>query len=1056
MKKILIFLGLMLIGLTLSACGDDGEITIPKYTGVSIDSISPEDGGGLVTFYKAKNDVVKVKITLDNPSDAEITSVMINGFKFFSARFDDESTNQLVSFDLSIGNGLGEVIYSIDEIFYADGSLSKSFLVNSNNSFKISTFKNVPTVERGTPIASNYSLQVPLLIEDDDDVIIPGSLVAELYSGVVKIDEMMITTGQVLVEFNDLSSNRNYEIRVRASYDLDDNNGLNDDMLLFSGVFVTNSNAKPVSIISNATVSSDRIVFNVSYEDTDNVTTEGSIYVGVFKDGELEEIIPLLGSSTSLMFNELLSDQEYEVKVLSDYNLNDGAGETRDNVLYTYTFSTLESIVPTPSIVNLKVDENRVSFDINIEDQANIIDKDTLIAKLYVNGELKQSAPIEEYKVDFQLYNLLSGFEFTVEIEASYDLNDGSPVRTNQIIFSENFTTDEKSVPAVFVSEVIAKQGYVILNLSVEDRNSTIQNALVATLYENDVAIQTIQFDENQTELVFNYLIQYEQIYSVYIVGNYNLQDGSGIKLDMVLFKTVLVTENEKAPVAEILNLDESAISIEADIRVMDSDETIVDDMIQVSVYTEGVLVESKLITVGTTHVIFENLMSDAEYWLVVSADYEVDDGSGIVSGVQIGSELIMTPEKEFPDVFISDLNVDTDSVTVYYDINDKDQAIVPGSLVAILTLNNVPVGEPWALDEFGNTAEITGLTSGLRYKVDIYADINLNDGSVQENDFLLDSSDTPIPEAKEEPTAELENIISDNNSITFDAIVIDDDDAIIDNLKAVLFKDGAITTFEIILVPGNNIGTALIDLEFGVEYELKIIADYTYNDGTPPFIGEELISEIVSTVPLVIIDNVIENDESITYTALLDDSFDITDSSVLNVAVYDQGDNLVGSVHTISSGTTMNIFNLWSDYDYYLIVTGEYSGTTGEVARYTFHTMAKEVQPLVITNLVVDDDEIVFDVNGVELPDSSGVIFDDVFVYLYEYDEDDEVYEIIDSEKLNDGDNSVTMDIDGFDGTQYLLQIEADINLNDSNGEYEDYVIHSQSFIYTEKNVTE
>jgi hypothetical protein len=1057
MRKILIFLGIILIGITLVGCSGSEEITIPKYLGVTIDSNSPESGGELVTFYKAKNDVAKVEIEILNPSNVPITSIVINGHKYFSARFYEDSTNQLVKFDFSTGNNLGEAIYHIDEVVYDDGSISKSVLVNTDNTFKLYIHKNAPTVTRESYVVLNDSIQVDFVIEDVDNVISENSLVAELFSGEIKVDEIILTAGNISAVFNDLPSDNHYEVKVRASYDLDDNNGINNNILLFSDVFVTFANSAPIAIISNAFISSDEIVLNVSYTDSNNVTIPGSIYVGVFKDDVLEEMVSIQGTVTGINFRNLLSNQSYEVKVLSDYNLNNGSGDTEDNVLYSYAFTTTESIVPVPQIINLLIEENRVSFDIQIDDQDDIIHTDTLVAKLYVDGELKQTAPIEEYKVDLQLYNLLSGFEFTVEIEASYDLNDGSPVRTDQIIYTGSFATAEKTIPQVNVSDVIIEQGYVTLELTVEDPHSTIQNALIATLYENDVAVQTIQFNNEEDLLIFNYLVQYEQIYTVNIVGNYNLQDGSGIELDVTLFTTVLVTENQKAPVVELNNVILETDLIELDVRVMDSDDTIIDNIIIVSLYNSGVHIESKTISIGTTSIFFENLFSNTEYQVLVTTDYEVNDGSGVIVGAQLKNELVITFEKAIPEVYISDLDVDTDSVTVYYDVEDPHGAIVTGTLYAMLTLNNTQVGEIWPLDEDENTALITGLTSGLRYEVEIYTDYNLNDGMTTETGYLLDSSPTPIPAAKDDPEAILENIISDNNSITFDAIVIDDDDAITGNLKAVLYKDGVLTMFEVELIAGeDNVGTVLSDLEFGVEYEIRIIADYSYNDGTPPFIAEELASDIIATVPIVIIANVIENEESITYTATIDDLFGISDSPTLQISVYDQGDNLVGSVYTVSSGTTLNLLNLWSDYDYYIVITGSYSGVTGEVARYVFHTEAKIVQPLVITNLVVDEDEVQFDVDNVELPDSSDVIFDDVYVYIYEYDEDDGVYEEIDREKLNDGNNSVTFDIDGFDGTQYVIQIEADINLNDSYGDYDDYVIHSQSFIYTIKNSSE
>ncbi len=1057
MKKIFILLGVILIGITLSACNGSGNITIPSYTGVSIDSSAPEAGGQLVTFYKPKNDVAKVEVAINNPSDVPITSILINGHKYFSAGFDETSTNQLVSFDLSVGTTLGEKTYRIDEIVYDDGSISKSVIVTSSNSFKIYTFKNAPTVTRNALPSLNDSLQVEFTIEDTDDVILNNSLKAELYLGEEKIDEVFIDTGIVLVEFDGLSSDNNYYIKVRASYDLDDSNGLNIDEILFSGVFLTVANAAPIATVNNSYVSSDSVVFNVTYTDPSNVTTEDSIYVAIFKNDVLKEMVPIQGSIAGITFTDLLSNQNYKVKVLSDFNLDDGAGETEDNILYTYSFTTTASIVPTPQLINLIIEENRVSFDIYIDDEEEIIDKDTLIAKLYIDGELKQIAPIDEYNVDFQLYNLLSGFDFTVVIEASYDLNDGTPVRTDQVIYQQGFTTKEKTIPSINVVDVVAKQGYVTLELSVIDPYSTIQNTLVATLYENGIAIQTKYFDNTVTDLVFEHLIQYQQIYSVEVVGNYNLQDGTGLKADIVMFRTVLVTENQKAPAVELNNLIINADSIEVDVRVMDSDETIIDNMIQISIYRDGVAIETIDITVGTTSIIFENLLSSTDYSVVVTSDYEVNDGSGIVLGVHLINQPFTSNEKSWPQVNMYDLDVDTDSVTIYYDVTDTDNVIVPGTLIAILTLNNVPVGEPFVMDELGDTYIITGLTSGLRYKIEIFSDLDFkDDDETIVLNYSLDSSPTPIPAVKVDPEVTLENITSDNNSVTFDAFVIDDDNAVTGNLKAVLYKDGEITLFETILVPGNNIGATITGVEFGVDYELKVVADYTYNDGTPPFINAELALELVSTVPLVVISNIVENDESIVYTAIIEDTFNISDSSALQVALYDQGDNLVGIVRTISSGTTMNIFNLWSDYDYYIVITGSYSGGTGEVGRYYFHTQAKEIQPLEITNLEIGDYSITFDINDVELPDSTGVIINTVYVYLYEYDDLNEQYVWISREVVSNGGNSFTMYISGLENTQYVIQIEATINLNDSYGDYLNYVIHSQSFIHSIKNLTE
>ena len=114
-------------------------------------------------------------------------------------------------------------------------------------------------------------------------------------------------------------------------------------------------------------------------------------------------------------FSNLLSNQQYEIRVVSNYNLNDGSGTLENSVLYSYQFSTPTSIVPTPQIINLKTEENRVSFNVVINDQFGVIDPDSLIAKIYVNGDLLRTVSLEEYKVDFQVSNLVSGFAFVYQ-----------------------------------------------------------------------------------------------------------------------------------------------------------------------------------------------------------------------------------------------------------------------------------------------------------------------------------------------------------------------------------------------------------------------------------------------------------------------------------------------------------------------------------------------------------------------------------------------------------------------------------------------------------------
>lgn len=955
MRKILIFLGVILIGLTLSGCNGNDTITIPQYAGVTIDGASPEVAGELTTFYTAKNAVVSVEIAVTNPSNVEISSVVINGYKYFSSRFSSDSTNKLVKFELNTGNKLGETIYSVDEVIYDDGPLSKSVQVSTNNTFKIYNFKSTPIVTRETPIISNESIQIPFVINDIDNVIVASSLVAILYSEGVEPVEVPLQTGKSTATFTGLSSNRPYEVKVRASFNLDDSNGLQSNVVLYSATLLTSANATPIATVNNAFVSTNGVAFDVTYVDNKNITVPGSIEIRLYKNGVEDdfEMIPILGSVTGYYFSDLLSNQKYEIRVVSDFDLEDGNGVLQNFVLYSYSFTTSSSTVPTPEIINLKIEENRVSFDVSINDPLGVIEPNSLVANLYVNGVLLRSVNIEEYKVDFQLYNLVSGFSFTIKIFADYDLNDGSAIRENQLLYSNNYETNRKAAPSVTVANIDANQGNILLSgVSVSDPNSTIQSLLQATLYENDVAVKTIQFDATKNELSFDYPIQYQQVYSVKIFGSYNLFDGTGLKSDVLFYKNLLVSQNPKAPVVEFNNIFINSTFIELEAVLLDADNTIIGSTVLVSLYEAGVLVDSVVLEVGTKNISFENLTPNTDYAIIATADYDVNDSSGVILEANLNSKLIST--------------------------------------------------------------------------------------------LLL-----AIP-AKQDPIAEISNVTGTTTSIIFDALVIDSDEAILGNLKAVLYINGEATSFETPLYVGNNARTKFINLPLGSEYEIKVVADYSYGDGTPQFIAAELTSIEAGTIPLVIIDEIVENDESITFKTTINTDLGLSDSDVLYLQIYDQSNNLVGSVRTITSGTSISVFNLWSDSDYKIIVTGTYMDgevlIEGQVGSHTFHTAPKVLQTLKITNLAITSNTITFDVNDIELPDPSGVIVGSVYARLYR----DGI--LSQTKVLVTGSNALTFNANISDGSSYVIQIEGTINYNDSYGNIINYIFDSASFIDSTK----
>jgi hypothetical protein len=445
---------------------------------------------------------------------------------------------------MNVGSTVGEQVYSIDRISYLDGDATKNVDVaeGQGNEFNVIVYKEAPTVERENYQLDKNTISIDLNITDIDTVIEADSLYAKLFSGETLKDEVLITTGLTNVEFDNLDSNKLYEVKVVASYDLADSTGAKTDVVLYSGTYATLANGLPSASFQNVEVSSNSVEFDVDFTDEDAVVTDGGLRVAIY-NGEtmIGTAINITGATTGLEFDTLLNDSEYTLKVIGDYNLLDGSGISTDKVLAEYVFNTLPRQVPEPTLDDLILLENEISFEVVIDDPNGIIDENTLVAKLYIEDMLVDTAEIGDYEVSFQVVNLFSNHEFKIEIIADYDLNDGKGVQAEKTIYSSVFNTEENARPSVDVSTFLVEQGYVTVNLGVSDTSETLVGALEAVLYEgctlaeieaddtcSAVEVQSIMFDETASQLVFDYPTEAGRSYYVEFYADYNLRDNQG------------------------------------------------------------------------------------------------------------------------------------------------------------------------------------------------------------------------------------------------------------------------------------------------------------------------------------------------------------------------------------------------------------------------------------------------------------------------------------------------------------------------------------------------
>jgi hypothetical protein len=861
MKKIMIIIGMMITSLALVGCQDDPEaVTAPTFAGFTVDGTNPTEGGSLTTFYKEKQASTVISIQIQNPDSVQIKSIKINGYDYHSARFTEDSTDTVKTFIMSAGSTLGSTTYSIDEITYMDGDTEKSIRNFTSNEFELYVYKDLPTVERENYSLEQDTISVDLDITDPDNVIMSGTLIAALYLGDQMISEQAMSKGLSNATFTNLQSNRQYEVKVHASYDLDDNNGLQANVVLFSGTFETIAKGLPNASIQNVQIDSNEISFDVFIDDEDNVMIPGGLSaVVVNADNEIVEQVSLAESTFGIVFDELLNDANYTIKILADYDLEDGAGIIYDQMIGSRTFETLPQSVPVPQIENLEVAENVINFNITLNENQDVIILDTMYANLYFEGELVNTVNLAGTYVGFQVLNVFANYEFTIEIIGDYDLNDGSGIFEDQVLYSETFSTLEKTAPSLSVTSTTIDQETVVLSLGVQDPDDTLFGAIEARLYENDTLIDTLLFNEDDTTITFNYPTKYSETYYIEIIGDYDLSDGSPFVEEFIFYRGVLITGQKKTPVVEFDDLSSEDDSISLSVDVIDSDQTIIEDTLFLDVYNNYQLITSLPLDIGDNDIVLTNLQSDQNYSINVRVSYQLEDDGSIYANEYIGEIGFKTETNTVPEavILLGEEDISHNRLDVILELIDEDSTIVGNDYVEVYQGDNLLLTKQLNIGSTEFT--VSGLLPNTEYTFIVKADYDLNDGEgVQTN--------KTIHTFKQRTSAvEVISIAGeaiDKTSNTLEITIDDPEDIITSEFITATVYEGArvFNTYAI----GSNL-TASLDLRnllSNFEYTIEFSGTYSTGDGD---VTEVLFTHTFTTdavdLPSVTIDALTEDD---------------------------------------------------------------------------------------------------------------------------------------------------------------------------------------------------
>ena len=223
-----------------------------------------------------------------------------------------------------------------------------------------------------------------------------------LWQNGAKVQDVDVTATRL----DGLKSNNEYTLE--ATY----KNLQNQDETI-SIEFVTCAKAVPTVEIANVQSTQTEISFELDVTDTDNV---GAVTKIELLHGDDEPIVA--SDLTSRSFENLLSNNDYTVKVTYTYDLNDGAG--KQQIVKTADIKTKAKAMPSATISNLTSTQNTIECDIaytDVDSVGSVVE----IALYRLENKIK-SVPFATH-VSFD--GLESGKEYKVVVECKYDLNDG-------------------------------------------------------------------------------------------------------------------------------------------------------------------------------------------------------------------------------------------------------------------------------------------------------------------------------------------------------------------------------------------------------------------------------------------------------------------------------------------------------------------------------------------------------------------------------------------------------------------------------------------------------
>lgn len=326
-------------------------------------------------------------------------------------------------------------------------------------------------------------------------------------------EQVVETKGADATSFGNLLSDHSYYLIADYTYYLGQEPRTD---WCHTDVLHTKAMVAPSIDLSYIDASKTSIEYSVDFVDEDGIGSVSS--VELVRDGAVVDSHPGL---TEGRFDNLLSDSDYEVIANYTYDLNDGSGPRSGSV--SKAVSTKAMVEPRVDISYLDSTKTSIAYDVEFSDVDGIGEVSS-VQLLLGDKVVNTSSNFSEG----QFTDLLSNNLYTLKVGYTYDLNDGSGLKTGYV--EKDISTKAKVVPTLDLDDISITSTTIDGELIIVDEDEVAFIKSVS-IYQDGQKIA----DNLEGEVSFAGLESYTA-YEVVVDYAYDLNDGAGERLDTLTY----------------------------------------------------------------------------------------------------------------------------------------------------------------------------------------------------------------------------------------------------------------------------------------------------------------------------------------------------------------------------------------------------------------------------------------------------------------------------------------------------------------------------------------